>query len=311
MENIKTHIVRLNHSHTAELNQLYKIIFKKKVTSDYFHKKYGLFDPAIPNYSHSLLDDGKVVGFFGTRIVTYQMDNKIISVPQTGDYFILDEYRGMGLFQKLYNTVLNELRKNKFEVACAFHSEQTYKISQGWGWKDSRHLLRFHIMSSPRIVGKLVKTFGLDNWRFKRFKKTLEPFITQFNLTELNKTEDKFCAIFDDDFYRTKEFTEHFQITISDCTVWLKWQGNLSIGFIHFHPGADIPNFIQIVKRLTKNACIHETVIHIQEGTKEALELRKFITPKPSFKVSTLHLNDNSGFDFERVKLNLMEKDIF
>ena len=161
----------LRKEHCNGLRQLYKNVFGKKVDENYFVIKYGLEFRNLQFSSVAILN-GVVIGFHGAILYQFTRDNSPTQNNlHTSDFMLISEFRGKGVFQKLYQMTLDMAKEQGVDHLYAFQSDQTYKICKRLGWKDEMGFSRFHIKNLMFSNTKLIRILGLSNWRNKRLSK--------------------------------------------------------------------------------------------------------------------------------------------
>ena len=312
MDNIDYQLENLSKCHVKELGVLFGQIFNKVVSDDYFIIKYGLNLPEIEQLSTVILSSNKVIGFIGVIGQSFNTNDKLklMKIGFTGDFFLLEKYRKTGVFKKAYERSLKLINEHEYEHIYAFHSDQTYKVCQRWGWTDQIGFSRFHLKAIPFSTSRIVNKLGLKTWRIKQLEKELIPYKSQTDLNSLLNRNDIFQNNYDATFFEMKTFCKHYMVEIEGCILFLKYDYLLSVGFVHFTDDSKIEKMLNTLKRIARISLIHDVVFHLQENSSEAIKLKKFLDEKPSFKISSLQLNEGAPV-FSSVRLNFMDMDIF
>ena len=312
MENtdLKLEYLCLDHAHG--LCDLYRIVFRKEVTEDYFKIKYGLFDSKRIQCATVAIIKGKIIGFYGAIFTEFCDFNKekTLSLVNTCDYILLEEFRGKGVLDHLYLHSLAEMKRQKIDFVYGFHSVQTHKFSQKFEWIDGRHFKRFHLSLFPKIGAQVLNKLGCQKVLRNRLEKALNPFLSNRNFNSLNLAGENYTQRYTKDFFKMKEFCPHYLIEIDDVVLWLKYDYVITVGFVELYDKASAKEVLMKLKKILKRVGIFELVFHVQDGTKEFNWLSKSFKAHSSFKISYLRLSDCDAL-FDDVKLNLMDMDIF
>lgn len=312
MENTDLKLEYLSADHTKGLCDLYKGVFQKEVSEEYFSIKYGLFDIDRAQFATVALENNRIVGFYGSFLTEYCDYNKkeSLKLVHTCDYILRKEYRGKGVLDHLYLHSLKRMKLQNVDFVCAFQSVQTYKVSQKFSWVDGLFFKRFHLPLFPKKVTQVLHKLGTEKTLRKRLEKALNPFIVKQELDTLNRHPEKYTQKYDSAFLRMKEFCPHYLVKIEGCTLWLKYDSHISVGFVHFPENGSAEKLMSALKKILGNVGIHELVFHVQDESREFNLLSESQEAHPSFKISYLRLSD-SKVAFEDVRLNFMDMDIF
>lgn len=293
------------------LRDLYVQVFGRQVGEQYFVVKYGLDIPNFDQFSVVAKKSNQVIGFFGgIKQHFVNQEGKQMTMMSCGDYLLLKEYRGLGVFDQLYQVILQKTIQQKFDYIYAFNSMQTHKIAKKWGWSDEVGMCRLQINAYPFSTSKLINKLGLSDWRIQKLTKALHPFLSNIDINSLPKEKNLFYNRYDAQFFAMKKFVKHYLVEIAGCVLWVKYDYRLTIGFTHFTEEANISKMLKCLKSITQKALIHEIVFHVQENSKEAGTLKKQGTLQESFSMSAMPLKEDAP-SFSNVLLNFMDMDVF
>ena len=312
MESTDLKLEYLCMDHTAGLCDLYRIVFRKEVTEDYFKIKYGLFDSKRVQCATVASIDGEIIGFYGAFFTEFCDFNEkqTLNLVHTCDYILLEEFRGKGILDHLYRHSLAEMKRQNADFAYGFHSVQTYKFSQKFEWVDARHFKRFHLALFPKKGAQVLNKLGKENVLRKRLEKALIPFMLNRDFENMNRVPENYTQRYTKNFFKMKEFCPHYLIEIDGVILWLKYDYVISVGFVEFNEKRSAKEVLATLKKVLRRVGIFELVFHVQDETKEFKWLSQSVEAHSSFKISYLRLNDCEA-SFDDVKLNLMDMDIF
>lgn len=169
---------RLAEQHDIpQLANLMNSQYAKRISHDYFFWQY--FESAYPSIAVCAINNQKIIGMFGLQQRTL-INN--IKVGNTLDAVITPEFRGKGLFSKLYKKVTNYF--NDLDVLCALANLNGRNVFRSLGWEiisniDSIELSKeglnkldlstniscFKIQPKKEIV-KFYYNSAIRKWRF-------------------------------------------------------------------------------------------------------------------------------------------------
>lgn len=309
MENTKFSFEYLSLQHVPALCGLYKIIFNKTVSESFFINKYNLSD-SQQQYSTIARNRGKIIGMFGA--MPQKFSNKKgekLRIISACDFFLLKKYRKTGIFNQLYQQTLYKAEKNNFDYIFAIQSRQTYKVCKKWNWLDQFHFNRYHFPVYPFSTARILDQIGLNNWRAKKLEKLLGPYHSDFDINRF-KPQQKLMNDYNQIFWKSKIHASHFFIELNGCSLILKYDYLLTIGFLCVKKENDLSKTITELKSICRKCLIHEIVFQLQSNSIEAQKLTELSQAKNSFPVSYLPLKDTT-VPFEQVKINFIDMDVF
>ena len=299
----------LNKEHAEELVRMYKTIFNKIVTADYFIVKYGLHLPDVEQRSIVALLDQEVVGFFGVLPQVFCRKDEELNVLYACDFFLHEKYRGKGVFKNLYSSILEAAKKDSFAFLYAYHSEQTFKVCEKFGWDQELGFSRFHVKAASQLRSKIARQLFRDKWRESRLKNELEPYRIETDLS-VNGEIDKWKLKYDSSFFSMKKFWPRHFIKIGGCTLWLKFDYRITVGYLHLDDQSDVQAMIDKLERIARRCLIHEIVFHIRTNSAVSIQMKNYVHENPSFKVSALPLMENIS-SFSDFQLCFVDGDLF
>jgi len=312
MEDTEIHYAYLQVHHVDDLCELYKTIFNKIVTPNYFISKYGLAIPAKTQFSTVAIVNKKVVGFFGFilhEFGNYAMNDHTLFL-QTCDFFILRSYRKGMISKSIFDHSIQLAIQHDIHQIYAFNSDQSYKVCKKLGFTDNDHFVRFHLHGASKYLAAIVRKFRLESLKIKQLEHQLNRFKSIKPLQSFNRVQNRYTNNFALDFFEQKNFCKHYQLELNGCILYLKHDYILSVGFCHFTEQADPVQLLRSLKRIARKCMIHDVVFHVQENSEEAKILQAFLPAYPSFKISSL-IMPPSTFDFSKVQLHFMDMDVF
>ena len=306
MENIK--LKYLNSEHTDGLCELYAEIFGKNVKPDYFIVKYSLKKNEVDQFSTVILLSGKIIGFFGVINQEFFLKDTKLNFGAAGDYFLIEKYRKQKVFEKAYQHSTKLLIERNYSYIYALQSEQTYKLGVKWGWQDHVFFSRFHLKTKNIKTSKILSLLKLSLIIDKKLEQNIQPYIIK-NAPFLYP-KNKIAHLYSEGYLLSKSHCKHYLIEIENCLMWIKFDRALIIGYLHLKPNANISKMLLSLKKIAKESLISEVIFHVHSNSSECILLKKQLIEKPSFKVSSLQLDEKAP-SFDNVHLNFMDMDIF
>jgi len=121
-------IRRYEHNDYNEYVELYEAVYSKKIDSQYFQWKHYL-NNKINNAPLIYLvfnENGQMIGansFFSSKFMCN--DEECLAV-QSGDTMVIKEYRGKGLFKKIIQYAMNDLKNSGYKFIYGFANDNSY-----------------------------------------------------------------------------------------------------------------------------------------------------------------------------------------
>ncbi len=302
----------LTMRHTDDLCVLYRKVFGKTVDQHYFELKYGLKDEERIQSSTVAYIDEQIIGFYGCISVEFcdKTRKTVVSAGSVCDFILLEEFRGTGIFDRLYRHTLERCEEEQMEYVFGFQSEQTWRLSARYGWKDTPGFSSFQLSFRHHTMSLVQqKLRGTDKMR-QRVEQALGPFLIHSDLDTFNRLNDRFTMRYDASFLQEKSFCPHYLIEVEGVTMWMKYERTLVAGFIRFSDHFNAETFVQTLKNVLTPTGISDLTIHVWTGSPEYEILCSFLEASPSLRVSYLRLSENAG-PFEELALNFMDADFF
>ena len=306
MEDIKISFEFLQRKHLPELVNLYQSIFNKKVKHSYFEIKYGLHLPDQKQMSVVGIHEGKVIGFFGAIPHEFLLEGRSYSMLFTCDYFLLESFRGKGVFDRIYRFVKEQAIEQNYDYFYTFDSAQTHKFGQKMGWSKAPSFVGMDWMVIPQTVKSVFERTLGASWSKNRLRKLLAPFETELTVDQLPETSMRF----DSNFLEMKQFTDHYFVELHGCKVWLKHDYRLTIGFIDMMDDGDLELMLSQLKRMARKSGIHQIVMHLRPNDPFLDQIKKHGDAFEGYNASYLPLKKNLP-EFERFTTHFIQGDMF
>ncbi len=306
-------IERLNRSHYKDLQFLYKHCFGKNVPIGFFEKKLNTTFWGIDHLGYIAYTKDRFpissYSLFPCKI-TYQ--NKFYFAAISGDSMTHIDYRGKGWFDTLGRKTYQLAKESDIKLLYGFPNQNSHRNSAKMGWiysdeKTSTFILKSQTIPFSKFFRKFNSISFLYQWYSQlilSFYKTGEP---QFE-NSLSGNEFGY-VVHDKDYFNYKTYTKKHVITLDDCKVWIRADGELKVGDIEKR--SDI-NFDKLLKKLKFiSQLLGCTEIHFTVSKEsifyEALKAR--LKGIESFYVGRYDL----GLEFEmsKVKFTMADFDTF
>jgi GNAT superfamily N-acetyltransferase len=299
----------IENRHLEGMSKLYREVFRTKVPISYFQKKYGLSIPGVEIFTVIAEEDGEVVGFIGAIPQEFSMAGRSFHALSLCDYCLIKKHRGTGLFDRMYEHLLQQAIAGGVDIIYAIHSEQTYKLAVLWGWKDLPSFSRFHIKVLPFPLTRIMRTLGLRKIHEYWYRLTMKENQVSNEIDLYNKSESCYTCTYDQKYLLSKTFNNKRYLEFGDSGfIAVKLDSRLTVGFVSI--GHDIKIFLDSLKNLARRTLIDNVIIQVQDGTRAYELLSSMLPSKPSYKVSYLRLTGDVE-DPINMKVNLFDADMF
>lgn len=307
MGNTDFKIEPLSIEHLEGLVHLYEAVFDKVEHGDYFRIKYGV--GIVNQYSLVLLKEKKVVGFVGIIPQVFSKGDDELKMAYFGDFILLKEFRGQGIFDKLIEFSHEKLINDDYAYLYAFQSEQTFKVCQKANWIPEKQLVRFQLNVLPKPIGGIVSKLGLSNSVKGKLVKNLLSYEID-SAHGLERSGDYWSILPNKEFLAMKGFGSRHFVEIEGCKMWLKFDYRISVGFVTIGSQSDLSKMFATLKSIARKSGVFEIVFHFIPDSVEAKAFAKCLDQKDSFKLSYLPLKAELP-RFSDIHLDFMNGDMF
>lgn len=125
-----------------DVMDLFKKVFKKKITEEFWQWRYGIFGDPIAGL---LWDEDKLVGHYLLNPIPMKINDKVENALLAMSVMIDPDYRGNGIyFGPLAKFTYDYASKKEYHLIFAFPNEKSYKIHFGpLGWKGFGRIVEY------------------------------------------------------------------------------------------------------------------------------------------------------------------------
>lgn len=234
---------RLTNDNIGDLQSLFRIVFKKKISRASVIKKY---DNSLNNGKYlgflAYNQNNQPIGFHGATFYELEYKNETYTVAQGGDSMTHPRYQGKGLFTNLGKIMQALAAEEGILFLYGFPNQNSYPgYIKKLDWKFTGKMKCYTIQVKCIPFENIFRKFGLNSLnriRFKRATRHLKSLTPILRSSVINKEYGGVKR--DYRFYRYKSYSNNHTLEIEGCKVWLKIHGAMLIG--------DIENFSEDVK---------------------------------------------------------------
>lgn len=224
MENTEdVQLLHLGEHHLTSLVQLYRLVFGKKRTEEYFRKKY-LSGFQIQDVVASVaIHDEKVIAFVGAIPQMFDFGDREGLVAHACEYLTHPQYRNRGIHKQLVALTNKRLLANGVNMIYAYFSEVSKASVKSLGWDYPRHL-HYGVIQTNAIPLQKVRYKFLGQTKWKSFIKNLTPG------TLVALKDDLPTEVLNDELLSYRSFTDNGIFELEGCVFWIKLSEVLHVG---------------------------------------------------------------------------------
>ncbi|MDO6596415.1 GNAT family N-acetyltransferase [Oceanihabitans sp. 2_MG-2023] len=277
---------RVDNSDFPAIKELFWKVFKKKVSLSYLQNKYNTSYLGV-KYICSIAYHNKIpVAFYGAIPQKFKNKDSEILVAHACDSYTLAAHQRKGLHYELAKLAYAIMKENNMKYVYAFHSENTYYSTKKLGWKEHKHMQRFHIKIFTLPVGKLLNKLNSTNLYNPFFKQN----VSQDALKKLTSNDkEKFQLHVTQDFIKYKNsFKSHYCVVLEGCVFWLKIQAIIHVGQFYAPSEKALQKAIIKLKQRAFLLGISELLFQVDSNSIMAKQLQTIVQPKESWLVGYL-----------------------
>ena len=315
-------IVRINKSHLANLKLLFTSVYHKNsfdllgLEDRFATNKFGL--DFLGYLAYSKKERSEIpAAYYGVFPILANIDGKTILCAQSGDTMTHKNHRKKGLFTELAKMTYETARKEGVEFIFGFPSPSSYPgFKHKLEWVFPFDMIKFTRLVPTIPLGQIKKYFNMKIGDINFLSKKYLSLINNLNKVDLrfwNNENIEDCVILRNNDYIDYKFSSNknkFFITNNNTEVFLKYDGNISIGGIYgkqdYASLKKIFRKIDILAFLTGSAQIRS---YFSPHSELNIALSKFGKLSKSMPYGFINLSNR--YDPTKLKLNFADYDYF
>jgi hypothetical protein len=235
MHNHSAHIIieRLGKNNLSDLNTLFFAVYGKKVTEDFFQKKYDTHYTGVEYlgfiaYNHNRMP----VAFYGVIPCYLCCDGNLLLAAQSADTMTHPLFRNQGLFVQLAEMTMALCKQQELRFLFGFPNQHSLPgFTNKLGWDVKMNMDCFIIPVKANKIGKITRKFLLK----KIYRTYQEKILHQHSLSVSTEPYPLFanedCGVWRSEKYIIyKQYNSNWFIHLSNAFVWMKTGDGLIIG---------------------------------------------------------------------------------
>ena len=306
-------IERLDNVRIQDLSVLYKAVYNKSRTNDYFSKKYETAYTQVQYIGYIAYWKKQPVSFYGVIPTFIQYRQKPILSAQSADTMTDPDHRNKGLFARLARMTFELCKANDIKFVFGFPNQHSFHgLKTTLQWRHADTLDSFTIPVRIGGTGKLFRALKGIPWIHKIFIKLLiRPYLADDKGLPNHLLDEGYDGVLRDEaFLKYKTYSKTHVLLIERTKVWISLRNNLWIGDLQgLSADGDLIRVISTLKQLASRMGAVSINFQASAGTAWHSYFSQLYDAKPSFAVMFLDLD--SGIDFEQMKFVLADIDVF
>jgi hypothetical protein len=297
-------IERFGKNNLADLGTLFYAVHGRKVTPDFFSKKYDTGYTGVEYLGFIAYSQGHMpVAFYGVIPCYLCYDGELLLSAQSADTMTHPAFRNRGLFVKLAGMTVDLCKEHKLHWLFGFPNQHSLPgFVNKLGWEIKANMDCFIIPAKAGKTGKLLRKFSFLQDIYKRYQRSI-----------LDKnalaTSAKPYGLFANEgrgVWRNSEYILYRQyncnrfICLSHALVWIKAGDGLVIGDMLVEP-EDFDATITTLCMIAGKMGLNKVIFHSTKNARLHALFAGRCIPIPSFPVIFKDLSGgraNKDFSF-------------
>ena len=299
-------IERISADKLTHLLDLYKNAFGKKVSPEYFKKK---FDTKIFGAEYigfiAYEDDGCPAAYYGLYPCKVELGGSELLAATSGDTMTHTAHRGKGFFTRLAEHTYELAKQSGIVFAFGFPNQNSLKGSVSLGWEYKGEMLRYYSFRTGAIpISRIAKKINLSA-RIFGLKNDENSFFPNSHLID-----GAGGVIHDRNYFLYKNYSEKGIREFNGARAWIKIDGALKVGDIELRKDIELKSCCRSIIQFAKRRGVPEVQFMTSAGTLLDRELSSLSKGMDAFPVGHFHFNTN-GLDLSKMRYGMCDLDTF
>lgn len=301
---------RLSDDRIADVQLLFRKVFKKNVSTEYLLKKYATDHVGVKHMCFLAYHDNMPVAFYGAVPQLFNYDQQFFKVAHACDSITLPSHHRKGIHTNLALRSYDLMRENSIKFVYAMHSENTLRATKKLGWKVGENMIRYHIPIFTLPLAKVTNRISfLDHTYQKKVKNILSHLKLQTDFWNPLKDENWLSHAYSESFFDYKNFSPNHLIEIKGVKMWLKVHSIIHVGAFHAESVLALKTAIAELVQIGKKIGAPQIQFHTSGHTIQNSQLNELHSGLKSWTVGYLDLE--SALPLDKFKLNYGDHDTF
>jgi len=252
----------LNESHLLGLVKLFRTVFGKKRTTEYFKLKYLSGNVLDGSFSFVAIKGQKIVGFVGAIPQVYHGEDATYIIAHSCEYQTHPDFQRQGIHKQLIARSNNLLKKNGVHLIYGYLSDVSEASINSSGWEYLRYLHYSVVRTGGFPIQKVkYKITGKSKWG--KFQEGLQPGKFEAD------SKGIIMELINHDLLKYRSFTDNGIFKFGACTFWVKLSEVLHIGKFSCQHFASFETGLNLLIAHCKKHGIDKIVFQVDPASKE------------------------------------------
>ncbi|UBM59296.1 GNAT family N-acetyltransferase [Marinilongibacter aquaticus] len=288
------------------LVQMYTEVFDKRVSLDYFKRKYDTEYLRVKNLSAIALYNETPVAYYGILPQKFRRGNEEVLLAQLCDNITLPAHQRQGLNSRLAELTFEIMKTEGIGMAYALPNESSFPAILKMNWGQRGRFSRFHFAVRTLPLAKVLNRLNWNAVYDLFFEKGHETqFLRCFAASDKHwkqAVSSPFLA------YKNK-MHGHYFVRYSDCTFWIKIESIMHVGLCSLGNKESLGKALRKLKRKAALLGINEILFQVDPNSDEYQKLGAFAESKPSWPL--VYKKIDYGLEIEDFVFTLADLDTF
>lgn len=310
-ENHQYYFERLSTLNMHFLASLYMDVYKKKVTADFFLRKYNTKNFGVEYIGHIAFTKEKFpAAFYGVIPCHFRINNTTILAAQSADTMTHPKHQRKGLFMRLARNTYEVARQEGVQFIFGFPNQNSYSGFVKLNWTFLPQPMQcFAIKGSKFPFAALLLKIPLLKNIYGLYMQLMisEPAIEDLH----NDHSGESGVVRNTLFLQYKnQYSKTFVKRWQDVCAWMKNDGILKVGLIRFDRTISSKQVVDRLVHVGKILGCRAIVLMMSPDTELYNLLIRTIKPEEGLQVGFYNLTD-CPFNFNSVTFEYCDVDIF
>jgi len=298
-------VVMLSKDNLSDLDLLHREVYDTARPNSYFVKKYDTAYTGVENVGFIAYNkENRPVAYYGVIPCFIQSGKDIILAAQSADTMTHPEHRNKGMFVRLSLLTFDLCRQLGVRLIFGFPNQNSYPtMIKHLGWTETEKMSRFTIPTRTLWNWISLKPPKVHHDRVLNKLALRDPAIKNSTI------EEGYAGVYRNEAYmHYKTYTNTYLININSASLWIKAEGDLTIGDIILKENNG-KSFFEEIKALAKKLNLMNITFQVSGGCNLYGLFARNYQPIQSFPV--LFKDFDSGLQLNRIKFTFADIDIF
>jgi hypothetical protein len=286
-------------------------VFKKKVTTDFFLKKYHTTNFGAEHIGYIAFTEEKFpAAFYGVIPCHFKIDDKIFLAAQSVDTMTHRDHQRRGLFMQLAEKTYEAAKQEGVQFIFGFPNQNSYAGFVKLKWEFLPHPMQYFVLKGSKLpLAVLLLKIPLLRKVYHLYEERMVSELTIQNLGGDRSGENGVMR--NPLFLQYKaQYTKTFVKKWPSMHAWMKNDGILKVGLIYFDKTISPEVIVDHLSYTAKILGCRSVVLMTSRHSELYDLLINITTPRKGLPIGFYNLT-NEKFQFDKIGFEYCDLDTF